>query len=281
MQAQNNATAKSKLMDLSHMVEQIPNGASIGLGGSFLHRGPFAFCREMIRQQKKNIELIKASPGYDVDILCRTGVVSRVRAGIVALEGNFGLAQSYRKAVENGTVALEEHACMTLAAGLRAAGAGVPFQPVGGVHGSDIAQLNNWQKMTDPYGTGQETYLIPAIAPDFTIIHAHEVDQFGNARVYGSSHWDKVLTRAAKTIFITAEKLVDTKHLQQRPELTLVPDFMVAGVSVIRGGAWPGSLEPDYSVNYDEVSAYTELTDEALAKHMARAPEVQSIKDAN
>lgn len=268
-------SSNDKLMNLFNMVAQIPDGSSIGLGGSFLHRGPFAFCRELIRQQKRNIELIKASPGYDVDILCRAGIVSRVRAGIVAMEGNFGLAKSYRAAIESGTVELEEHACMTLTAGLRAAGAGIPFQPVGGVHGSEIASINNWQKMSDPYGSGKETYLIPAISPDFAVIHAHEVDELGNARVYGSPHWDRAMTRAAKKIFVTSEKLVSTKSLQERPELTLVPGFLVAGVSIVPKGAWPGSLEPNYSVNYDEVGAYTDLSEGSLEQHMARAPELE------
>ena len=165
---------------------------------------------------------------------------------------------------------------MTLAAGLRAAGAGIPFQPVGGVHGSDIAQLNKWQKMKDPYGSGKEVYLIPAISPDFAVIHAHEVDELGNARVYGSPHWDRVMTRAAQKIFVTSERLVSTERLQERPELTLVPGFLVAGVSIVPGGAWPGSLAPDYPVNYEEVGAYRDLSEESLQRHMARAPEFES-----
>jgi glutaconate CoA-transferase subunit A len=36
--------------------------------------------------------------------------VRKVRAGIVAMEGNFGLARWYRKAIERGESALEEHA---------------------------------------------------------------------------------------------------------------------------------------------------------------------------
>ena len=105
------------------------------------------------------------------------------------MEGNFGLASGFRKAIESGAVELEEHACMTLVAGLRAAGAGVPFQPVGGVHDSEIAVVNGWKKIADPYGSNKETYLIPAIRPDFAVIHGHEIDTDGNARVFGSPHW--------------------------------------------------------------------------------------------
>ena len=73
---------------------------SIAVGGSFLHRGPFALVRELVRQQRSNLEIIKPSPGYDVDLLCRAGAVAKVRAGIVAMEGNFGLARWYRQAIE-------------------------------------------------------------------------------------------------------------------------------------------------------------------------------------
>src|SRR5512133_642994 len=83
-----NDMAASKLMTLHEMVERVPDGASLALGGSFLHRGPFAFVRELIRQKKKDLEIIKQSPGYDIDILCRAGAVTKVRAGIVAMEGN-------------------------------------------------------------------------------------------------------------------------------------------------------------------------------------------------
>ena len=122
---------------------------------------------------------------------------------------------------------------MTLVAGLRAASYGVPFQPVGGVHGSDLARLNGWQTIRDPYGSGKDVYVIPAIAPDVAVIHAAEVDEEGNARVYGSPFWDHPLTRAAKRVLVTAERLVPTDVLRLQPELTLVPGFMVEAVAIV------------------------------------------------
>src|SRR5512132_2525046 len=116
---------------------------------------------------------------------------------------------------------------MTLVSGLRAASYGVPFQPVAGVHGSDLARINGWQTVRDPYGSGKDVYVIPAIQPDVAVIHAHEVDDQGNARVYGSPFWDHPLTRAAKRVLVTAERLVPIDTLRLQPELTLVPGFMV------------------------------------------------------
>lgn len=100
----------SKIVSLAELAQRIPDGTALGLGGVFLHRGPFALVRELARQRRRNLEIIKPSPGYDLDLLCRAGAVRRVRAGIVAMEGNFGLARWYRKAIENREAALEEHA---------------------------------------------------------------------------------------------------------------------------------------------------------------------------
>ena len=47
----------SKNISLVELVSKVPNGASLALGGSFLHRGPFAFVRELIRQKKTNLEI--------------------------------------------------------------------------------------------------------------------------------------------------------------------------------------------------------------------------------
>ncbi|HYC36101.1 MAG TPA: CoA-transferase [Usitatibacter sp.] len=263
----------SKIVSLHDLAALVPDGASVALGGSFLHRGPFAFVRELIRQGRRNLEIVKQSPGYDIDILCRAGCVAKARAGIVAMEGNFGLAPWYRRAVEKKQIVLEEHACMTLTAGLRAAAFGVPFQPVGGVHGSDLAALNKWAKVADPYGSGEEVWVIPSIKPDFAVIHANEVTVHGDTRVYGTFNWDRIMTRAARKVLVVAEKLEAVEAFQARPELTLVPGFMVEAVAIVPGGAWPGSCWPSYEVDYPEVERYMD-TEGSLDEHMARAPEI-------
>jgi len=102
--------APSKLTSIAELAARIPDGSSLGLGGMFLHRGPFALVRELVRQKRRDLEIVKPSPGYDLDLLCRSHAVRRVRAGIVAMEGNFGLAPWYRHAIERKEAQLEEHA---------------------------------------------------------------------------------------------------------------------------------------------------------------------------
>jgi len=100
----------SKVVTLAELAARIAPGSTLGLGGSFLHRGPFALVRELARQRIGDLEIIKPSPGYDLDLLCRAGLVRRARAGIVAMEANFGLARGFRKAIESKQAEFEEHA---------------------------------------------------------------------------------------------------------------------------------------------------------------------------
>ncbi len=168
---------------------------------------------------------------------------------------------------------------MTLVAGLRAASYGIPFQPVAGVFGSDLARINDWKTVIDPY-SGKEVYAIPAIRPDIAVIHVNEVDELGNARIFGTPFWDHPITRASKRILITAEKLVTTDHLREQPELTLVPGFMVEAVAIVPNGAWPGSMHPYYEIDYPAVERYMDMRPDALEKHLAEAPEVGGAQPA-
>ncbi|WP_245409995.1 CoA transferase subunit A [Pararhizobium haloflavum] len=269
-----------KIKSLAELASMIPDGSSVALGGSFLHRGPFALVRELIRQGRRDLELIKQSPGYDIDILCRAGALRRTRAGIVAMEGNFGLARWYRKAVEEKEIELEEHACASLTAGLRAAAFGVPFQPCGGLHGSALPELNGWKWGEDPYGSGEKVCLIPPITPDFTVIHANAVSELGDVRVLGTFHWDRIMSRAARRVLVIAEKLLPIEEFRKQPELTLVPHFMVEAVSVVPGGAWPGSCWPLYEIDYPAVRAYVDERDRDLSRHLEAAVEREARADA-
>lgn len=265
----------SKIVSLTDLAGLVPDGSSLALGGSFLHRGPFAFVRELIRQGRRDLEVVKQSPGYDIDLLCRAGALSRAKAGIVAMEGNFGLAPWYRKAIETGQVRLEEHACASLTAGLRAAAFGVPFMPCGGIHGSDLPALNGWKTVEDPYGSSETVYVIPRITPDFAVIHANEVSEEGDVRVYGTSHWDRIMSRSAKRVLVVAERVASSASFREQPELTLVPHFLVEAVSIVPDGAWPGSCWPHYAVDYPAVEAYMDDAPGVLQAHLDAAPEAR------
>jgi glutaconate CoA-transferase, subunit A len=100
----------AKLASLQDAAALITDGQTVGFGGSLLHRGPSAMVRELARQRRRGLTFVKPSAAYDVDLLSAAGCLATVFAGIVVMEGGFGLAPNYRRAIERGEVKLVEHA---------------------------------------------------------------------------------------------------------------------------------------------------------------------------
>ncbi|MCC7104868.1 MAG: CoA transferase subunit A [Chloroflexi bacterium] len=235
----------SKLVSLTEALADLPIGSRVGLGGNTLHRAPCAAVHELIRLGKRDLELVKTAGAYDVDVLCGTGVAGAVTAGFIGYESVFGLAPSYRHAVEQGRVRAVEHTCYSVIAGLRAAAQGVPFMPMRGLDGSDLPELRGFAKLADPYGGG-EVFVIPALPLDLAIVHVQEADQDGNARVKGSLFEDLIMIRAAKRIVLTAERIVAPDAFLAEPERTTVSSLYVDAVVETPRGAWPTSCDGCY-----------------------------------
>jgi glutaconate CoA-transferase, subunit A len=138
---------------------------------------------------------------------------------------------------------------------MRAASHGVPFEPIVGLTGSDIPAAAGFKTVRDPY-TGVEVYAIPAIRPDWAILHVQEADALGNARIYGSPYWDVVMSRAAARVILTAERILATEELARMPELTRIPHFLVAAVVHAPEGARPTSCHPYYGIDEAGMRAY-------------------------
>jgi glutaconate CoA-transferase subunit A len=266
----------SKVVALEDLAAQIPDGGTITLGGSFLHRAPAALVRALVARGAQNLDLVKPSPGYDLDLLCRAGALRRARVGIAAMDAELGLLPAYRRAVETRELELEEHSCITIVSGLRASAYGVPFMPVAGLDGSDLPALNGWRAIPDPYGEGRAVFVVPALRPDVAVLHVNEVDEDGNARMYGSPQWDRIMSRAAERVLVTAERLVPRARMEKHPELTVVPGFMVSAVAIVPRGAWPGSMYPEYGIDVAAVERYLQSDERALPRHLEEAPETRS-----
>jgi glutaconate CoA-transferase subunit A len=236
---------KDKLTTLATAIATVPDGATVALGGNTLHRGPGAAVHELVRQDRRELEIVKTAGAYDVDLLCAAGCVRAVSAGFIGYETPFGMAQAYRRAVETGAVEAREHACATVIAGLRAAIQGVPFMPVAGLQGSDLPRVRGFQLLPDPYSDA-EVYVVPMLQPDVAIIHVQEADNAGNARILGTRFEDVLMVQAAKRVILTAERIVDGEVFSESPESVAIPGFMVDAVVEAPGGAWPFSCTPFY-----------------------------------
>jgi glutaconate CoA-transferase subunit A len=261
----------SKLMGLGEAAALVRDGDTIACGGNTLHRGPFALVRELVRQGRRGLEIVKTAGAYDVDLLAAAGSLRAASCGFVGFENEFGLAPAYRRAVESGATEAREHSCYTVIQGLRAAAFGLPFMPAAGLAGSDLPAVRGFRRVRDPY-TGDEVFAIPPIRPAWALIHVPEADAEGNARIYGTEFEDVLMSRAAAGVIVSAERIVPTEELTRQPELTKIPAYLVTAVVHAPRGAWPGSCYPDYDYDPAGVREYLEVakTPDALHDYLRR-----------
>lgn len=99
----------ARLAGLAEAIGSIPNSSLVGLGGNLTHRTPCAAVHELARQDKKHLALVKTAAGYDFDVLCGLGAVSRVILSFVSFENLWGMAPRFRASLESGAVAFTEH----------------------------------------------------------------------------------------------------------------------------------------------------------------------------
>lgn len=115
--------------------------------------------------------------------------------------------------------------------------------------------MSGFRTVADPY-SGQELYAIPAIRPDVAVVHVHEADADGNARIYGSPGYDLAMVAAAQAVLLTAERILPTESFSREPERTQIASLRVTGVVHAPRGAWPTSCHPDYDVDEAAIRAY-------------------------
>jgi glutaconate CoA-transferase subunit A len=157
--------------------------------------------------------------------------------------------------------------------GLRAASLGVPFEPVPGFRGTDLPATADLRMVKDPW-TGEDIYVVPAIRPQWAILHVQEADARGNARIFGSPGYDLLMAQAADQVILTTERIVGTEELEKIPELTRISELNVATVVELPGGARPGDCAGCYDVDEAEVRRYLEAarSPASLAAYLAGTP---------
>src|SRR5262249_34631743 len=123
----------------------------------------------------------------------------------------WGISRVLREYVESGAVRFEEWSHLGLGLRYRAAAMGVLFLPTLTMLGSDLMQLTSARTMECPF-TGKLVNLVPALFPDVAVLHVHRADRFGNCQIDGYPHMDADIARAATTVLVTAEEIMDDEE---------------------------------------------------------------------
>ena len=224
----------------------IHDGDSVALEG-FSHLVPFAAGHEIIRQQRRNLTLIRLSIDIIYDQLIGMGCARKL---IFSWAGNpgIGLLHRFRDAIENGWPApleIEEHSHAGLAAAFTAGASGLPFGTLRGYVGTDLMEKTcSVMAITCPF-TGENLTAVRAVNPDVTIIHAQQADTRGNIQMWGVTGVQKEAVLAAKRVIVTVEEIRD--QLDPVPGGLILPAFVVDAVAHVPGGAQPSYAQGYYT----------------------------------
>lgn len=263
----------SKVLTMREAIaDLVPDGANVALGLQMEQMIPFAAGHEMIRQKKRNLRLIGPISDILFDQLIGAGCVKDV---VAAWVGNvmMGSAYNFRRAAEQENpgapgeklkVFNMTNFCISLA--LQAGAMGVPFLPTRTAMGSDIPKGNHFfYQIISPFEPKETLLAVRAIQPDVAIVHVQRADKQGNAHCWGNFGVLLEGVRAAKSVILSAEEIVEEDVIASDPNRTVIPGFMVSAVVHCPYGAHPSPVQGYYKRDdafFQQYHAETKTLDE-------------------
>ncbi len=231
----------SKLMSHKDAVERfIRDGDYLAYDCNYFQRGPSSLIREIIRQNRKNLWLCGKFTYVACALLVEAGCADRIDIGFI------GFGPWISRAVREGKCKIYEYSNALITLRLKAGAMGLPFLPARSFGGTDGFERSGCKLVEDPY-TRQPVLLVPALNPDAAIIHVHQADEFGNARVFGTGITHQECALSSKRVIVSAEEIVSTDELRRDPARTSIPHFAVDAVVHAPFGAFPGTVQGYYA----------------------------------
>jgi glutaconate CoA-transferase, subunit A len=240
------------------IAELVQDGDSVALEG-FTHLIPFAAGHEVVRQERRGLELIRMTPDLLYDQLIGMGCARRL---VFSYGGNPGVGSlhRFRDAIENGwphPIEIEEHSHAGMANRYAAGASDLPFGLLRGYRGNDLVSHTRVATVVCPF-TGEELAAVPALRPDVAIVHAQEADRAGNVQLWGIPGVQKEAVLAATRSLVTVERLVD--ELELRPGGVVIPGWVIDAVAEAPGGSQPSyshgltDRDNDFYRQWDSIS---------------------------
>jgi glutaconate CoA-transferase subunit A len=214
---------KEVLMGEEAAAALIKNGDVVIVGGFGTVNHPMPIIRALIRRKVKNLTVIgAATAGLELDLLIGAGCVKKVIAPYVGAELHAPVGNCFRYAAENDEVEVYETTEYLLYSQLDAAARGLGFMPWRGGVGTSLPLLNkDYVPFNDPIN-GEPYLAAPALHADWAIIHVGQADVFGNGQHGGARFGDRLLSRAAERVMLTAERIVPNAEIRKDPFKTSV-----------------------------------------------------------
>jgi len=224
----------------------VRDGDSVAIEG-FTHLICFSAGHEIIRQQRRDLTLIRMTPDVIYDQMIGAGVASKL---VFSWLGNPGVGSLHaiRRVSEgpDATLELEEYSHYGMVGRYIAGATNLPFYPLRSYYETDMPVANpRIRSLRSPYGD-EEVYVVPPIRPDVTIVHAQRADMSGNTQVWGLLGAQKEAAFAADRVIVVVEELVDESVIRADPNRTIIPGLIVDAVVVEPYGAHPSYTQGYY-----------------------------------
>jgi len=222
----------------------VHDGDTLAIEG-FTHLISFAAAHEVIRQGRRGLTLARLTPDLVYDQMVAAGCASRL---VFSWLGNPGVGSLHaiRRAIEAGTLEIEEYSHHGMVARYAAGASRLPFFPLRSYDGSDLEAANPLiRRVASPYN-GEEIAVVPPLNPDVTIIHAQRADADGNVQAWGIVGVQREAALAAQRVIAVVEELVDATVVRNDPDRTLLPSTVVDAVCVEPFGAHPSFAQGHY-----------------------------------
>lgn len=251
----------SKVMSEQEAISKfVTEGCYLGVELYGSVRCPMSLVREVVRQGPKHLRL--AGQGVlENDLLIAAGLVDKLDITYHGYEV-YGISPVLRRACESGEVETVEWSNAALAWRFKAAAMGLPFLPVRSMLGTDTFNYSAAKEIDCPF-TGQRLCALPALSLDVGLIHVHRCDEFGNAQIDGISGFAEEMARASKRLIISTEEIVPHEEINEYPERTAIPYYIVDAVVHAPGGALPGEMPYVYWRDEEHMNLYFEHAKEA------------------
>ena len=261
------ATLRDAIAGLVHA------GDTVALEG-FTHLIPFAAGHEILRQGKKDLELVRMTPDVIYDQMIGMGCA---RSLVFSWGGNPGVGSlhRFRDAVEHAwprPLALHEHSHADMAARYEAGASGLPFAMLRGYVGSDLPKhKDNIKFITCPF-TGETLAATQALRPDVSIVHAQKADRRGNVLLWGVIGVQREAVLAAKRAIVTVEEIVD--ELNAPMNAAILPAWALSAVAHVPRGAHPSYAHGYYERDnaffraWDAISRDRATFEEWMQRHV-------------
>jgi glutaconate CoA-transferase subunit A len=266
----------------------VKDGDSVALEG-FTHLIPTAAGHEIIRQEKKDLTLIRMTPDLIYDQMIGMGCASKL---VFSWGGNPGVGSlhRFRDAVERGwpePLEIEEHSHAGMANRYVAGASNLPFAVLRGYVGTDLPKVTKTiAPITCPF-TGEKLMAVPALRPDVAVIHAQQADRRGNVAIWGIVGIQKEAVLSARRTIVTVEEVVE--EFEPRPFQVVLPSVVIDAISVVPRGAHPSYADGYYDRDnafyeaWDPISRDREAFREWMERHVLGtedfAEHLQSISE--